>query len=233
LIWIILSFQNIAGQGLRSMLDDSSINILIVDDHVIVRRGVEALLEMLDDFHLVGKAASGAEAISLCGELHPDVVLMDLMMPDMDGITAIRALHQQYPEIQVIALTSFGDQDLVRAALEAGASGYLLKNVSARDLVEAIRAVHVGQPVLGPEAARALIQATTRPPAPGHDLTGREHEVLALMVEGLNNTQIAQRLSVSPFTVKNHVSSILAKLGVATRTEAATLALQHNIVQLS
>jgi two-component system, NarL family, response regulator LiaR len=214
------------------MVENKVIDVLIVDDHVIVRKGLETLLEDLSDCRLVGKAANGLEALYLCGELHPDVVLMDLMMPEMDGVTTIRHMKERFPDIQIIALTSYGDQELVHSALEAGAIGYLLKNVSAKELLDAIYSAKKGQPALSPEAARALINATTRPLGPGHDLTGREHQVLALVVEGLNNTQIADRLSVSPFTVKNHVSNILSKLGVSTRTEAATVALQANLVRL-
>ena len=214
------------------MTDHNRIQILIVDDHVIVRKGLQTLLEDVSDCNVVGKASNGIEALNLCARTQPDVVLMDLIMPEMDGVTTIRKLRELYQATQIIALTSYGDEELVQAALEAGAIGYLLKNVSARELLDAIHAAKSGQPTLSPEAARALINATTRPPAPGHDLTNREHEVLSLMVEGLNNTQIAERLSVSPFTVKNHVSNILSKLGVATRTEAATLALQRNIVHL-
>jgi NarL family two-component system response regulator LiaR len=158
------------------------------------------------------------------------VVLMDIVMPDMDGVTATRAIRRQFPQIQVVALTSFKDKGLVQDALQAGAIGYLLKDVSADTLAEAIRAAHAGRATLSPEAAQALAQAAAQPPAPGHDLTKRERDVLALLVEGLNNTQIADRLVVSPSTIKSHVSHILAKLGVASRTEAAALAVRHGLV---
>jgi two-component system, NarL family, response regulator LiaR len=157
-------------------------------------------------------------------------VLMDMVMPDMDGATATRAIRQQFPQVQVIALTSFKEGDLVKNALQAGAIGYLLKDLSADELAQAIRAAHAGRATLSPEAAQALIETTNQPPEPGLALTEREREVLALMVEGLNNTQIAARLTVSPSTIKSHVSNILAKLGVASRTEAVTLALRHHIV---
>jgi NarL family two-component system response regulator LiaR len=203
---------------------------MLVDDHTMVRRGLATFLKVVDDLQLVGEAESGAAAIQLCGEILPDVVLMDMVMPDMDGATATRAIRQQYPQVQVIALTSFKEGDLVKNALEAGAIAYLLKDVSADDLVRAIRAAHAGRATLSPEAAQALVETANQPPVPSLDLTEREHEVLALMVEGLNNTQIAERLTVSPSTIKSHVSNILSKLGVASRTEAVTLALRNRIV---
>jgi NarL family two-component system response regulator LiaR len=203
---------------------------MLVDDHTMVRRGLAAFLKVFDDLQLAGEAESGAAGIQLCGEILPDVVLMDMVMPDMDGATATRAIRQKFPQVQVLALTSFKEGDLVKNALEAGAIGYLLKDVSADDLVQAIRAAHAGRTTLSPEAAQALVETANQPPAPGLDLTEREREVLALMVEGLNNTQIAGRLTVSSSTIKSHVSNILSKLGVASRTEAVTLALRNHIV---
>jgi NarL family two-component system response regulator LiaR len=208
----------------------SRIRVMVVDDHTMVRRGLATILKIFDDLELVGEAARGQAAIQLCAQLQPDVVLMDMVMPDMDGATATRLIRKQSPLIQVIALTSFKEEILVQSALQAGAIGYLLKDVSADELVEAIRAAHAGRSTLSPEAAQALVHAASQPPAPGLDLTEREREVLALMVEGLNNTQIAGRLIVSPSTVKSHVSNILTKLGVASRTEAVTLALRNRIV---
>jgi NarL family two-component system response regulator LiaR len=203
---------------------------MIVDDHTMVRRGLATILKVFDDLQLVGEAENGAEAIQLCGDILPDVVLMDMVMPDMDGAAATRAVCQKYPQVQVIALTSFKEGDLVKNALEAGAIGYLLKDVSADDLVRAIRAAHAGRATLSPEAAQALVETANLPPVPGLDLTEREREVLALMVEGLNNTQIAGKLTVSPSTIKSHVSNVLSKLGVASRTEAVTLALRNRII---
>lgn len=206
------------------------IRVMLVDDHTMVRRGLATFLKVFNDLQLAGEAESGAAAIQLCAEIQPDVVLMDMAMPDMDGATATRTIRQQFPQVRVIVLTSFKEGDMVKNALEAGAIGYLLKDVSADELARAIRAAHSGQATLSPQAAQALVEKTSQPPPPGLDLTEREHEVLALMVEGLNNTQIAGRLTVSPSTVKSHVSNILSKLGVASRTEAVTLALRNRIV---
>jgi NarL family two-component system response regulator LiaR len=196
----------------------------------MVRRGLATFLKVFDDLELAGEAANGQAAIQLCAKLRPDVVLMDMVMPDMDGATATRLIRKQSPSIQVLALTSFKEEILVQSALQAGAIGYLLKDLSADELAQAIRAAHAGRATLSPEAAQALVHAASQPPAPGLDLTGREHAVLALMVEGLNNVQIAGRLTVSPSTIKSHVSNILTKLGVSSRTEAVTFALRHKLV---
>jgi NarL family two-component system response regulator LiaR len=206
------------------------IRVLLVDDHPMVRSGLTALLSAYDDLELAGEASNGAEAVRICARARPDVVLMDLMMPEMDGAAATRAIRAQHPTVQVIALTSFKEDDLVQGALKAGAIGYLLKNVSADDLARAIRAAAAGRPTLAPEATQALINATTHPPVPGDELTEREREVLALMVEGLSNPGIAGKLYVSQSTVKFHVSSILSKLQVANRTEAVALAVKQRLV---
>lgn len=207
------------------------IRVMLVDDHTMVRRGLATFLKVFDDLQLVGEAENGEAAIQLCAKVRPDVILMDMALPVMDGATATRAIRQQFPQVQVIVLTSFKEGELIKNALEAGAIGYLLKDVSADELVGAIRAAHAGRATLSPEAAQALVETSNQPPTPGLDLTEREREVLALMIEGLNNTQIAGRLTVSPSTIKSHVSNILAKLGVASRTEAVTLALRNRIVR--
>jgi NarL family two-component system response regulator LiaR len=206
------------------------IRVMIVDDHAMVRKGLATFLKVFDDLELAGEAESGEAAIKLCGEIMPDVVLMDMVMPDMDGAVTTRIIRQKYPQVQVIALTSFKEGELIKKALEAGAIAYLLKDVSADDLVWAIRAAHAGRATLSPEAAQSLVEIANQPPTPGLDLTEREREVLVLMVEGLNNIQIAGRLTVSPSTIKSHVSNVLAKLGVTSRTEAVTLALRNRIV---
>lgn len=210
---------------------ERAIRVMIVDDHALVRSGLEAFLMVQKDLKLVAQAKSGQQAIALCAESQPDVILMDLLMPGMSGIETICQIKQQYPRIQCIALTSYKDQDLVQGALQAGAMGYLLKDLSAEELANAIRSAYAGRPALAPEAARALIQISRQGTAVGADLTDRERDVLHLMAEGLNNPEIAKRLVISRGTVKAHVSSILSKLGAASRTEAVALALQNHLVK--
>ncbi len=206
------------------------IRVLVVDDHAMVRRGLAAFLRAKPELQLVGEAANGGEAITLCERLQPDVVLMDLMMPGMSGVDATRAICSRWPGVRVIALTSFADKELVREALGAGALSYLLKNVSAEDLAVAIRAACDGRSTLATEAVQALIQIPQAAPVAGEDLTPREREVLGLMVKGLTNPEIADRLVVSRATAKAHVSNVLAKLGAANRAEAVALALQRKLV---
>src|SRR6266542_3188776 len=201
-----------------AMSEQPPIRVLVVDDHAVVRGGLGAFLLAFDDLEQVGEAASGRDALRVCADARPDVVLMDMMMPEMDGADTTRLLREQFPDVQVIALTSFKEDELVRRALQAGAVGYLLKNVSADELAAAIRAARDGRPTLAPEAAQVLIRAATQPRGPGDDLTPREGEVLRLMAQGRNNPEIADRLVVSRSTVKFHISSILAKLGAASRT---------------
>ena len=215
------------------MSEQPRIRVMLVDDHAVVRSGLSAFLLTYSDLELVGEAADGAEAIAECARVQPDVILMDLVMPRMDGATAIRNIRDSYADVQVIALTSFKEDELVQQSLKAGAIGYLLKNVSADELADAIRAAHAGRPTLAPEAAEALIHTTrsSGTNALGHDLTDREREVLELMVQGLNNTEISDKLIVSRSTVKFHVSNILSKLQVSSRTEAVALALQQHLIR--
>ncbi len=206
------------------------IRVMLVDDHAMVRKGLVTFLKIFDGLLLVGEAENGAAAIKLCGEVKPDVILMDMVLPDMDGAETTRQIRRQFQHVQVIVLTSFKEGGLIKKALEAGAIGYLLKDVSADELARAIRSAHAGRAILSPEAAQSLVETANLPPVPGLDLTEREREVLALMTEGLSNIQIATRLGVSSSTIKSHVSNVLSKLGVASRTEAVTLALRSRIV---
>ena len=206
------------------------IRVMLVDDHTMVRKGLATFLKIFDELLLVGEAENGGAAIKLCNEVKPDVILMDMVMPDMDGATATALIRKKYPQVQILVLTSFKEGELIKKALEAGAIGYLLKDVSADDLARAIRAAYAGRATLSPEAAQSLVETTNLPPAPGLDLTEREREVLVLMVEGSSNSQIAVKLGVSSSTIKSHVSNVLSKLGVNSRTEAVSLALRNHIV---
>jgi NarL family two-component system response regulator LiaR len=213
------------------MSNKNIIRVLLVDDHTVVRSGLGAVLMSYDDMNLIGEASNGEEAFRLCQQLKPDVVLMDLMMPVVDGVTATRTIHEKMPDINIIALTSFNERDMVEGALKAGAISYLLKTVSAEELIGAIRGAVAGKPSLSPEAAQVLVQGLKQDKTKNYDLTEREREILALMVDGLPNQEIAEKLVVSQSTVKFHVSNILSKLEVNTRTEAVALALKSKLVK--
>jgi NarL family two-component system response regulator LiaR len=212
-------------------MEERPIRVMIVDDHAVVRSGLSAFLMAYDDLEFVGDAGGGLEAVRKCPDLRPDVVLMDLVMPEVDGSEATRLIRETCPHVKVIALTSYKEEELVQGALKAGAIGYLLKNVSAEELANAIRAAHAGRPTLAPEAAEVLIRAATRPAEVSAGLTGRELEILQLMVDGLSNPEIAKKMYVSRSTVKFHVSNILMKLGAASRTEAASMAIHGGLAK--
>jgi NarL family two-component system response regulator LiaR len=210
----------------------SRVRVLIVDDHAIVRKGIRALLSEADGFEVVGEASNGQEAVQQAQETHPDVVLMDLLMPGMDGIEATHQITSRQPETRVLVLTSFAADNKVFPAIKAGAAGYLLKDSSPDELVRAIRQVHRGEPSLHPTIARKLLQEIARPaelqPAP-EALTAREMMVLRLLAQGLSNQEIADRIAVSEPTVRAHVSRILGKLHLASRTQAALYAVREGL----
>jgi NarL family two-component system response regulator LiaR len=208
---------------------ESKIRIMLVDDHAVVRSGLRAFLSVNPDLELVGEAENGEQAVVRAGLLQPDIILMDLMMPVMDGVAATQTIKKQNPHIQIIALTSFQEDELVQNALKVGAVGYLMKNISARELAAAIHAARDGKVTLSPEAAQALVRAAQQAQET-EILTEREQEVLKFMVDGMNNAEIAERLVVSLSTVKYHVSNILMKLGVDNRVAAITLAIQRKLV---
>jgi len=214
------------------MKESRKIRILITDDHAVVRNGLGSFLMVYEDFELVGEAKNGEQAVKFCDLTPPDIILMDLVMPGMGGAEAIRLIKQKNPQIQILALTSYKEKEQVQSALQAGAIGYLLKDITANELANAIRMAHAGKPTLAPEAVEVLVHASLEPDQlPGHDLSERERDVLALMVEGLNNGQISKRLFISQSTTKSHVSSILSKLNVNSRTEAVSFSLKNKLVK--
>lgn len=208
----------------------ASIRVLTVDDHEIVRQGMAFLLLPFEDIDVVGSAGNGSEALAMCKELKPDVVLMDMVMPEMDGPTVTQAIRKRFPNVQVLVLTSFHDQAKVARAMQAGAIGYLLKGVSIDELAEGIRSAYAGKPVMAPEAMQAIVRASQAGQAVADDLSERELEVLALLVQGKTNREIAEELLISLPTVKTHLRNIYGKLGAANRAEAASLAIRHGLI---
>ena len=211
------------------------IRVLIVDDHAVVREGLRAFLELQDDLEVVGEAADGDQAVTEAQRLEPDVILMDLVMPRLDGVGAMRALRGVTPDSRVIVLTSFLDDDRVLPAIQAGAAGYLLKNAEPAEIARAIRAAHAGEAIIDPTAAAQLVHAIADRPLPAltepDRLTRREREVLELIAHGHSNKRIAFALEISEKTVKTHVGHLLAKLGVSDRTQAALLAVREGLVR--
>ena len=204
------------------------ISVLIADDHPVVRQGLQVLLSVQDDIDVVGEAADGRQAVTMTAELDPDVILLDLKLPDMDGIAVLRELRDAGLRTRALVLTSAADRELVPLAVHAGAAGFLYKDIDPDALVRALRSVHDGHTLLAPEAAGSLLRSGAAPAVRGLGaLTGREREVLAQIAEGRSNREIARLLRVSEKTVKTHVSSVLAKLGVADRTQAALLAVRQ------
>jgi DNA-binding NarL/FixJ family response regulator len=209
------------------------IRVLIVDDHAVVREGLRAFLALQDGLEVAGEACDGEEAIERATELRPDVILMDLVMPKLDGVGAMRELRIQAPASRVIVLTSFLDDDRLLPAIQAGAAGYLLKNAEPAEIARAVHAAHAGETIIDPTVASRLVRAIAdgaRPVTEADRLTRREHEVLELITRGRSNKRIALELGISEKTVKTHVGHLLAKLGVSDRTQAALLAVQHGLV---
>ncbi len=206
------------------------IRVLIADDHDMVRQGLIALLENFEEFEVVADVGDGEMAVMIAQDVCPDVVLMDVKMPKMDGIEATRRMLEICPDVRIIMLTSHNEDNNVQDALQAGAISFMMKNVSIETLADAVRKAYRGEGTLTPEAVKSLIQASTRPPQIGYDLTDRELEVLELMVKGITNKEIGDVLFISPSTVKNHVSSILSKLSASSRTQAVAIAVDKQIV---
>ncbi len=211
------------------MMEENKIRVMIVDDHAVVRSGLSAFLSVAPEMEMIADAENGEQAVVRARILKPDVILMDLIMPVMDGVTAIQTIKKENPVIQIIALTSFQEDELVHNALKAGAVGYLMKNVSARELTAAIKAAKAGKMTLSPEAAQSLVRVAQHV-TEVDTLTEREKDVLKQMVEGLNNAEIAEKLSISLSTVKFHISNILMKLEVENRVAAVTLAIHKKLV---
>jgi NarL family two-component system response regulator LiaR len=217
------------------MKDDKPIRVLIADDHAIIRKGVKAVLDLVPEIELVGEAENGKQAINLSQELQPDVILMDLMMPEMDGIACIREIKAQRPEARILVLTNFAGEDMIFPAIKAGAMGYHLKDSSPKALEEAIHQIFKGEPSLHPLIAKKVLEELHTSPEDQEiyeSLTRRELEVLSLIAKGLENREIAEQLVVSEATVRTHVSNILGKLHLASRTQAALYALREGLASL-
>jgi len=211
------------------MANDNPIRLMIVDDHQMVRDGLKVFLSIYDDIEIVAEANNGKQAVELCEQVQPDVILMDILLPELDGPATTRLIREAHSQIQIIALSNFVDEDRVQGMFQAGAIGYLLKDVNAEQLASSIRDASKGQSMISSTAAQALVHASLHTPPPGDNLTGKEDQVLNLLVEGKTNNEIAEELFLSPGTVRFHVSNILSKLGVSNRTEAVSFALQQGL----
>jgi DNA-binding NarL/FixJ family response regulator len=214
--------------------DDAPIRVLIVDDHAVVRTGLKVFLDLQPDIEVVGEAADGSEGVAMARRLLPDVVLMDLLMPNMDGVTAIGRIKAEHPEIEIVTMTSFIEEEKVTSALEAGASGYVLKDAEAEEVAAAVRAAHAGEVHLDPAVARLLAQRMRDRKSPKDELaeplTDREKDVLRLLGQGMSNKDIGSTLFITERTARTYVSNILGKLGLASRTQAALYAVEHKLV---
>jgi NarL family two-component system response regulator LiaR len=212
------------------MTQASRIRVVIADDHDLFRSGLAVFVRACPELDLVGEATNSSDVMALCQRYNPDIVIMDLLMPATSGVNTIRSIRQRFPSTRVIALTNFEQEELVQSTIQAGAISYLLKNISVDQLNTAIHAAYEGKSTLAREAAQALVSATHRPTADNFHLTGREREVLSMMIKGLTNVQIAEKLNISHSTAKKHVSNILAKLQTTSRTEAVAIAVQNRLV---
>ena len=217
------------------MEDGSRIRVLLVDDHAVVRRGLKSFFDLLDDIEVVGEASDGSEGVAMARRLKPDVVLMDLLMPNMDGVTAIGRIKAELPETEIVTMTSFIEEEKVTAALEAGASGYVLKDAEADEVADAVRAAYAGEVHLDPQVARLLAQRMRQKKSPDDELveplTEREKDVLRLLGQGMSNKDIGAALFITERTARTYVSNILGKLGLASRTQAALYAVEHKLAE--
>ncbi|HEU0235995.1 MAG TPA: response regulator transcription factor [Candidatus Limnocylindrales bacterium] len=217
------------------MEDGSRIRVLLVDDHAVVRMGLRSFFDLLDDIEVVGEASDGSEGVAMARRLKPDVVLMDLLMPNMDGVTAIGRIKAELPETEIVTMTSFIEEEKVTAALEAGASGYVLKDAEADEVADAVRAAYAGEVHLDPQVARLLAQRMRQKKSPDDELveplTEREKDVLRLLGQGMSNKDIGAALFITERTARTYVSNILGKLGLASRTQAALYAVEHKLAE--